>query len=320
MDKFPIVFAMKHCSDEIRLKSRSGGFFTAISDYILENNGSVYGCILDEKFNAIHARALDEYSRNKMRGSKYIQSHKGNIYARVKQDLTNGMQVLFTGTSCEIKGLKLFLGRDYNNLICMDIVCHGVPSKLVLSKYIEWAENKYSSKLLNFDFRNKREFGWRENIETLSFKNGRKINSVIYSRLFYSNYILRPSCYHCPFKSIQHPGDISVADYWGIENNAPEMDDNQGVSLVLVNNIKGKIIFDKIKENILYKETSIQNSMQKAFVSSYSEPVDRNEFWNIFYTNDFNKVIKKYCFKSYFKLIKVKLRIIIRKNRHSRKG
>lgn len=144
----PKVYAVKHKSEIIRAESRSGGIFTALSDYILGNGGVVYGCILTEDFMAVHVRADNVDIRNQMRGSKYIQSKLGNVYKNIKEDLINGKKVMFSGTSCQIAGLRSFLDKDYKELFCVDIVCHGVPSTKVWIKYLSWQEKKIKQKLL----------------------------------------------------------------------------------------------------------------------------------------------------------------------------
>ena len=140
---------------------------------------------------------------------------------------------------CLIAGLKKYLKVDYDNLLCVDIICHGVPSPLVWKKYLKYQEQINNGKVISVDFRNKKDFGWKKHIESLVIeknKNKININSEIFTNFFYSHNILRPSCYKCPYKDIKHPGDITIGDYWGIEKAAPGFNDNKGVSLVLINN------------------------------------------------------------------------------------
>lgn len=291
----PIIYAVQHKNDGVRAASRSGGFFTAVSDHVLDQGGVVYGCVLTDSFKAIHIRVENRDQRDQMRGSKYIQSSMGDTYKDVKKDLGHGSMVLFTGTSCQVAGLKGFLGKEYDNLLCLDIVCHGVPSPAVWKKYLEWQERKVKAKIVAVDFRNKSNFGWRAHIETLTMDNGEKVSSGIFKELFYGHNVLRPSCYECPFKSVMHPGDITIADYWGIEKAAPEFDDNKGVSLVLVNNDKGAAVFEYVKNNLVWKQTRIEDSMQAPLIAPFPKPKSREQFWEDFQKRDFTYITKKYC-------------------------
>lgn len=290
----PEVFAAQHKDENVRAVSRSGGIFTALSDYALEQNGIVYGCVLTKDFEAVHVRADSKCERDRMRGSKYIQSKMNDTYRNVKHDLEVGRTVLFSGTSCQVAGLKGYLGKNYGNFLCIDIVCHGVPSPKVWKAYLAWQEEKNQSKVKTIDFRNKKDFGWREHIETLCLENGKTINSKVFTTLFYGHSVLRPCCYECPYKSVMHPGDITIADYWGIEKAAPEFDDNKGVSLVLINNKKGKEVFDAIKDQMRWKETRLEDSMQPPLIAPFPEPDNRKNFWSDFKNRHFDYIVKKY--------------------------
>lgn len=292
--ELPKVYAVKHKDESVRECSRSGGIFTALSDKFLENNGVIYGCVLNEKFEAVHVRATNELERNKMRGSKYIQSKLGDTFKNVKIDLENGKSVLFSGTSCQVAGLRKFLRREYDNLICVDIVCHGVPSLKVWKKYLYWYEDRNNSKIEDVNFRNKKDFGWCDHVETIYLSNGKIINSSIFKNLFYGHAILRPSCYECLYKSLIHPGDITIADYWGVENAAPEFDDNKGVSLVLVNNEIGEELLNNIEYKLFIKSTKIEDSMQPPLKAPFPKPVFREIFWNDFFNKSFTYIAKKY--------------------------
>lgn len=290
----PKVYAVRHKNEEVRAASRSGGIFTAISDWVFGNKGVVYGCVLTGDFSAVHIRADCADGRNKMRGSKYIQSRLGNTFNSVKADLLEKRTVLFTGTSCQIAGLKGFLGRNYDNLICVDIVCHGVPSIRVWRSYLDWQGAHNGALVKDADFRNKKDFGWHEHMETLTLNNGKKINSAIFKELFYGHMILRPSCYVCPYKSTVHPGDITIGDYWGIEKAAPGFDDNRGVSLVLINNSVGENVFDAVKSEVDWKATRMEDSMQTPLREPFPRPAGRDLFWNDFSQKNFGYIVKKY--------------------------
>ena len=292
--KEPKVYAVKHKDEETRAASRSGGIFTALSDEMLEKHGVVYGCVLNENFDAVHVRAENTEDRNCMRGSKYIQSKLGDTFKNVKLDLERGKVVLFSGTSCQVAGLKAYLQKEYENLLCVDIVCHGVPSTKVWHEYLDWQEKKNSSKITGVDFRNKKDFGWRAHMETLYFENGKIESSGVFRTLFYGHNVLRPSCYECPYKSMMHPGDITIADYWGVEKAAPEFDDNKGVSLVLVNNETGEKILDEVKDKLIWKETRIEDSLQPPLKAPFPKPETREQFWRDFENKDFSYIAKKY--------------------------
>lgn len=280
-ETLPVAMAVKHKNFDVRINSRSGGVFTAVTDYVLSQGGAVYGAILADDFHVKHIKAVAADERNLMRGSKYVQSEMGDIFQNVKADLECGRLVLFSGTSCQVAGLKKFLRKDYENLFCMDIVCHGVPSPLVWKKYLSWQEAKHG-KCVSVDFRNKKDYGWIDHVETLTFNKGgkvKKINSRVYTELFYGHAILRPACYECPYKSIYHPGDITIADFWGIEKAVPGFSDNKGVSLVLINTLKGEKYFQYCKEDLEFIKTEIEKCLQPPLVKPFPKPENREKFW-----------------------------------------
>lgn len=311
--KSPSVYAVKHKDSEIRALSRSGGIFTALSDFVLDNRGVIFGCILNEKFEAVHVKACDRQTRDLMRGSKYIQSNLLDTFKSAKEELDSGKQVLFSGTSCQISGLKSYLGKEYENLLTIDIICHGVPSNLVWRDYIKWNETKQLSKCIDVNFRNKTDFGWKAHVETLTFENQTKINSEIFRSLFGGHRILRPCCFKCPYKSIIHPADITIGDYWGIDEACPGFNDNKGVSIVLINNDRGKKIFESVKENIIYKECRIEQSMQPPLRKPFEAPKDREAFWTDYRSRNFDYIADKYGKIKYSAKVKFKIKKILRK-------
>ncbi len=292
--KQPKVYAVKHKDEAIRADSRSGGIFTALSDQVLSNAGVVYGCILTDEFKAVHIRAENAEERNRMRGSKYIQSKLGETFKKVKSDLDADRNVLFSGTSCPVAGLKRYLGKEYENLFCVDILCHGVPSKKVWKKYLRWQEQKNYSTVVGVDFRNKKDFGWHDHVETLYFENGKSTSSVVFKNLFYGHTVLRPSCYECPYKSVTHLGDITIADYWGVEKVEPEFDDNKGVSLVLVNNEVSERTLEHVKDQLIWKQTRLENNLQPPLKAPFPKLKKREKFWKDFRTKPFGYVTKEY--------------------------
>lgn len=290
----PKAYAVKHKNEDVRTNSRSGGAFTALSDQVLSEAGVIYGCVLTKDFLAMHVRAENTEERNKMRGSKYIQSKLGDTFKRVQEDLDAGRNILFSGTSCQVAGLKRYLLKENDNLLCVDIVCHGVPSKKVWVNYLHWQEKKNHSAIIEADFRNKKDFGWYDHAETLYFANGKSASSRVFKNLFYGHTILRPCCYECPYKSVIHPGDITIADYWGIEKAAPGFADNKGVSLVLINNEKGERVFENVKEQLILKQTKLEDSLQPPLKAPFPKPKNREIFWNEFESKSFDSIARKY--------------------------
>lgn len=294
MDKLLGVYAVKHKDSTVRAASRSGGIFTAISDKILSEGGNVFGCILSDDFLAYHVKATSREQRDKMRGSKYIQSNMGDVFRDVKVELDSNRLVLFTGTSCQVDGLKSFLGKDYANLLCVDIVCHGVPSPKVWLEYLKWQEKKNQKKIVSVNFRNKIDFGWAAHKETLFTKDGEKIDSEVWKNIFLSCNAHRPVCYNCQYKSIYHPSDITIGDYWGINKACPGFNDNKGVSLVLLNTEKGKGYFEDVSVSLEYSMTDINNSLQPALQKPFPRPTTRDQFWNDIKVKDFDYIAKEY--------------------------
>lgn len=288
------VYAVKHKDTQVVSASRSGGVFTALSDLVLDQGGVVYGCVLDENLVARHVRADDRSTRDKMRGSKYIQSSLGDSFKLVEADLASGIKVLFTGTSCQVAGLKAYLGRRYDNLLLVDIVCHGVPSPRVWREFVAWHEGRKGQKVVSADFRNKGVFGWAAHKESLFFEDGSRVDDKTFRNLFNSLLVQRPSCYECRYKSVEHPGDITIADYWGIEKAAPEFDDNKGVSLVLINSEAGAAWFESAKAVVTWKATRLEDSMQPSLRGPYPRPDKRDEFWADMDRMKFMGIAKKY--------------------------
>lgn len=289
-----IFYAVKHSDEAVRAASRSGGIFTAVSDVVLENGGVVYGCALNDNFLAEHRRATSKEDRNEFRGSKYIQSEIKDCYLLCGEDLKAGLQVLFTGTPCQIEALYNFLAIkniSTENLLTIDILCHGVPSPMVWKDFINAKFDE--SQIDSVDFRDKKNFGWRDHVETINI-NGKEVSSKDYTKLFYSHIILRPACFHCNYKSTNRIADITIGDYWRIENNDKSFDDDKGVSLVKLNTKKGIDAFEQCKSVLIVKEFPVATSIQDALSRNYPIPKNRNAFWNEYRSDNVLELIEKY--------------------------
>ena len=301
-----LVYGAKHKELNVRGKSRSGGAFVALSDYILENDGAVYGCLMQDTVTAIHERAVTKEERDKFCGSKYIQSVVTcDIYSKIEYDLKNSKKVLFSGTPCQVKSMKQYLKIkkvNTQNLFLVDIACHGVPSPLIWNEYLKYLENRFHEKAIQVDFRNKEIFGWAAHYETIMFTEF-TIASPLFRELFYRHYILRPSCYNCKCKSVPYESDITLADFWGIDNLDANFNDNKGVSLLLINTEKGERVFNIIKDSLLYKEFLIEQVLQDPLIKSSSLPENREQFWEDFQQNGIYYCLTKYANYSWKKRI-----------------
>lgn len=296
-ETYPEVYAIKHKSDSVRMTSASGGFFSAISDYILEHGGVVYGAVYDDQFRVFHQRAEVTGVRNYMKGSKYVQSDLGDTFIKVKKDLRSKRLVLFTGTPCQIAGLNSYLGSEYSNLVTCDIICHGTSSPKVFQDYIQYLEAKHNSKIVSFLFRDK-EQGWQAQKWKCEYENGTvEIDSkelLLYKNIFYSHVALRPSCHSCPHASLNRPSDITMGDFWGIENSLPEFKDDKGVSVILLHTKKGKQIFESIADNLLYMKSDTKNCLQPNLQKPSPCSEQRESFWNDYEKYGFSYIVKKY--------------------------
>lgn len=310
----PIVLGVKHKELKERMTSRSGGMFAAVAEQIIFNKGSVYGAVLAEDFSVEHQRAGDKESWRKFKSSKYVQSNMKQMFPKVKKDLEDGKDVLFSGTPCQVAGLKSYLNRkniDQKNLICCDIVCHGVPSPLIWKEYVQFFQKKYHNKIEKFIFRDK-DFGWGAHMESLVLNNGKKISQRYYTELFYRHIMLRPSCEICPFTNTKRQADITLADFWGIDKVAPEFDDDKGVSLIFLNTEKGIAVFDMVKEKLETKKFNLEDCMQNNLIRPTEFSKDRNMFWADYEKNGFPFVMKKYAGYTWKKRIKKKVKKILK--------
>lgn len=312
----PIVYAAKY-NDKERVCSQSGGLFAAISDVILEKGGAVYGCVFDKDFQAVHVRAVTKEERNAMRYSKYVQSNMLLVMQEIEKDLIDGMEVLFSGTSCQVAGLNSYIGsKDEKllaNLYCVDIVCHGVPSPMVWRDYLQWESKRVGSGITAVLCRNKQKYGWHSHVTTIRFENDSRVESRVFPRIFYGHNAIRPACSKCPYKDIIHPGDITVADYWGIEKAAPDFEDDKGVSLVMINDQKGKDLFEICRTRLRIKKTSIKDSMQLPLIRPYDVPETRERFWKDYNHHDFLFIAKKYGSYGLVASVKRKMKNMVKK-------
>ena len=276
-----VAYAAINADNKEREQSSSGGVFSMLARQVLLEEGIVFGAAFDDEWNVCHAAIKDIYDLPSIRGSKYVQSIIGDCYKLIEKYLHEGKKVLFSGTPCQVAGLKLYLRKDYKNLFTVDVVCHGVPSPRVWKDYISSIQK--NSIINSITFRDKCT-GWKNYSFSATFTNGYSIqeehNSNLFIQGFLHNMYLRPSCHQCKVKGGRSGSDITLGDYWGVHNIHNELNDNKGVSLVLVHTAKGNAMIQKVCP--ILKKTSYDQAIKWNACVEMSTPQDkwRTIFWN----------------------------------------
>lgn len=290
------IYAVRHRNPQELMVSRSGGVFTALVDYTLSKSGVIYGAGYDS-LKVVHKRVEDKEGCLDLKGSKYVQSDLSDIFIEVKKDLIANRLVLFSGTPCQVDGLSRYLQKtDTQKLILCDLICHGVPSPLVWSSYIDYIERKYKDTVINTNFRDK-SFGWSSHYETFQLRaSGGKIATDYFKELFYRHLILRPSCETCQYSNFNRCSDITLGDFWGWEKSLPPEfnSDNKGVSLIFINSNKGHQVFDTVKNHLFFIESSKKDCLQPQLSSPPKVNPKRDRFWKDFHRYGIFFVILKY--------------------------
>ena len=290
----PDAYAARHKDMEEVETSRSGAAFIAISDYVLENGGVVYGAGYTDHFRVVHKRAITKEERDEFKGSKYVQSDMNTVFRQVRKDLKDGLTVLFSGTPCQTAGLNSYIGKKLRErLILVDIVCHGVPGPYLWRDYIAYLEKKQGDKICWVNFRDKQKFGWTAHKETFKFVKGGGKMSFTY--LFYQHIMFRPSCGKCHYTNTKRPSDITIADFWGWEKTDPNINaDDKGVSLILVNTEKGREILDAIKDSMTVIPAKLEDCLQPNLQHPSVFSKEWRNFERDYERKGFEYVMKKY--------------------------
>ena len=305
------AYACYNIDEETRYLSSSGGIFSVLAEYWLDleselmkseyddgvlnhEKNVVYGVAMTQDcYGAEYIRVTKSTELYKLRGSKYMQATLGNTFRQVKCDLEEGKRVLFSGTGCVINGLRKYLQKEYDTFLCVDIICHGVPSPALWKKYVKEYENK-NGKLVNVNFRCKKN-GW----SNYGIKKDQMIVSKdkdSFMQMFLRDYCLRPSCYECKAKKIKE-ADLTIADFWGIGRVVPEMNDEKGTSLVLIRTTKGERIFAQLKACLTMKEVCYVDAVRynSAEYKSVTRPIQRDCFFIDMQSMEFGELKKKYA-------------------------
>ena len=309
-------------NETVRQKSSSGGLFYELAISILNRSGVIYGAAFNEKFEVEHIRVTEKKQLERLLCSKYVQSKMNNVYSMVAEDLQNNHTVLFSGTPCQVSGLKIMLEKrniSTEQLIAVDFICHGVPSPKVWESYLQYLSNRGDISAVNFRHKAR---GWHDFYLNIQYKNN-KAQSISheldpYMRGFLSDKNIRPSCYQCSFKGKKYLSDITLGDAWKIEKDKPEWSDDKGTSLFIVRTEKGQKLLNSIPKSFLTAQAdyekwtafnpSIVYATKKAdgrteFFEDFSR-LSTNEFWNKYKKVPIKKSIK-YKAKRVLKILRL---------------
>lgn len=291
-------FAAQAKAQTLRESSASGAVFPVLAETVLENGGAVYGAAFDSDMYLVHQRIDNRNELAPLMQSKYIQSKTVGVFRSIKADLEKRKQVLFVGTPCQAEAVRRFLGREYANLLLVDLICYGVPSPGVWAQYIRYLGEKHEGKLTTFRFRDKRfHDGY-----TMSYKiDGKeyleKYSQNPYISMYFSNCMLRPSCHTCPFTTLERSSDITIGDSWGIEKICSEMDDGMGTSLVILHSIRGSEIWEKLQDKFYCKECNAEEILQPRLISPSQPARKRQLFWRLYRKLPFSVMSKLFVCK-----------------------
>lgn len=294
-------------NEQFIMNSSSGGIFPELAAAFLKTGGKVYGAYMDDDYKLYHTGIKDLTDLPKLMRSKYYQSDIRNTYHECKQDLIEGKKVLFSGVPCQIQGLKRFLGKDYDTLYTLDIICHGVPSPLMFNAFRSHLERKHGGKVVELNFRDKKKFGWSVAMKYVIKKpNGTRKEYVYnyslssYLRPFLMGLLTRESCYKCPFSSLERPGDITLGDFFGYQITRPELAHKEGLSLILVNSSKGYELKTICGDAGVILTDITEYNVRMSGTRNLYKPTERPENRDVIYKSLHTKGID-YLIKTYFK-------------------
>lgn len=296
--KTPLVFGARINERASLLKSSSGGIFTVLSDLFLEEGNAVVCSVYDwEEYAVRYVLITNQAERDNARGSKYLKSDPGCIFSESEKWLKRNpsKRLLFVGMGCEVDGFRAYLDAKKlrTRVTLVDIICHGGGSPLVWNLYAKSYEQKSQSRITQLYFKDKR-INWYNPVPVAVDENGNEGSIREYVNLYNSAYVYRPSCYVCPYASVNRNSDITIGDYWGIEKIYPDFYDPMGNSVVLIHTDHGKEIFDKVRPRMSVIESGIEECRQHNLSQPTKMPVDREKFWLSLRSEGIEKIIKKY--------------------------
>ena len=292
-------FAAKSKEKQIVNGSSSGGAFYEISKAFCSENYALFGAEMTDDLKVCHSFATDFSEISKFQKSKYVQSNTGDSFKKAKEFLDGGAKVLFSGTPCQIAGFKNFLGRDYDNLITVDIVCHGVPSQQLFDKYLDELSKQLGEKITSFTFRNKKNFyekNTNQKTVLIRTESGREaVKEVLeceYLAAFHEAVLYRPSCGECPFAELHRTGDITLGDFWGAEKFYDGFDDGKGTSLVIANTDKGRALLQKTDMNLIVSDAETASAYNAQLKRPAAVHKNRDKFFELIKTHGFCESVR----------------------------
>lgn len=285
-EKKPEAYAAYTKDEDARMASSSGGLFTEIAGVVLEDGGVVFGAAYDDRFRVVHRCAETREDLAALRGAKYAQSDLTDIFPQIRRYLDNGRKVLFFGTPCQVAGLQAFLRKPCSNLLTIDCVCHSVPSPMAWQEYVQYRAGQDNGGELpvSVNLRSKQS-GWSNYrySNVFFYQNGRSHSVIsadsLYMKLFGGGYLSRTSCAACRFRGYHRCSDLTLGDFWGIWNIAPELDDNKGTSVVLVQSEKGAELIRRLNSRLVIKPVTLEEASKEnpAMLRSSAQPAKREE-------------------------------------------
>ena len=299
------IFAAKIRNRNVLANSSSGGMFTALSDFFLEQNAMVVSCVYSYEHDAVLFRFIeDKAMRDMARGSKYIQAEVGDTFLRIINWLEDNQNknMFVVGTGCQIAGLDLLLKEKglRDRVVLADLICHGAASPKLWKDFIHKVEHENGGAIDYVTFKNKRN-GW-EAPSVFAKINEIELSIKPYADWFYMGWSLRESCYNCPYTKIDRNSDITIGDFWGIKSKMPDFYDRMGVSLIIIHSMKGEGVFNEVKDAIDFRESNRTDCLQPRLISPQVRPKDRDFFWR-----DMNEKGVEYCENKYFEHYKMPL-------------
>ena len=293
------AFAVQTKDRPVRLQSASGGAFSVLAEKVLQDGGVVYGGAFDKAFNVVHVRVETVRDLERLRGSKYVQSEMEGIFPMVKADLESGRKVLFSGTPCQLAGLQRYLHGKTDNLLRVDLVCHGIPSPRFWSYIVCKLSERYG-RLQYCAFRNK-HFGYAGSTMAMQFADGKMRymgrDIQLYKKLFFDDINTRPSCFACHFKTIKRNTDFTIYDCWHVNEIDRRMDDDCGTTWLLVQSERGMHFFNGIADKFRYAEAPVDKAIKLdgLLATTCTTPnVRRSEFFNECWSMELDALVAKY--------------------------